>query len=171
MEYTSIRFSKTVQTAQFEPEVVEVHAVLDGEDNLQECAAKLRAEVTAALRGKSSGTTVTKKAATVEEPAEEETATKTTKKVAKKTTKKVVKKVSKKKDIPYDREVKAHKTDFGKILLEVAPTWQKDDDLKAKAKELSGSMAGKMMYSGEGEILASFKEEIEAGMTAGEDDL
>ena len=165
MEYTNISFSKTKQAAQYEPETIEVHATLDPKDNLQECAAILKAEVTAALNGKP-----------VNKPAPAKKAVETTtetpvEKPAPKKKAAAAKKPAKKKDVPYDREVKAHKTDFGKILLEVAPTWQKDADLKAKAKGLSTSMAGKPMYSGEGDILDAFKAEIAAGMTASEDDL
>lgn len=156
MEYTNISFSKTIQTAQFEPEVFEVHATLESGDDLQECAAKLKSEVTAALTGKTASTT---KKASAE------------KKTDKKAAADKKKTAGKKKDIPYDRSVKAHKTDFGKILLEIAPTWQKDADLKAKAKGLSESMDGKAMYSGEGDILDSFKEEIAIGLKSEEDDL
>ena len=169
MDYTNIKYSKTICPADYSPEVIEVHATLDSSDNLQECAAKLKSEVTAALTGKAVKVVVVAKKK-VDEPTEteEETPAPVKKKASKKTTKKAP---AKKKNIAYDRDVEAHKTAFGGLALEIEPTWQTVPEMKVKVKQMSVSMAGKPMYSGEGDILESFKTELAEGLAAGEDDL
>ena len=132
MQITNVRYSKTIQTAQYEPECLEAHAVLEDNDDFEKCAKELRERVSKVLGRKLAATkpestppkAENKPAATAKptakpKPTEEKPKTKA---VAPK----------KKKPIAYNREVKAHQTELGKLLHVEYPEWKKDDDLRAK---------------------------------------
>jgi primosomal protein N' len=68
-----------------------------------------------------------------------------------------------KKTVQYDRSEKSHKTEFGKVLLGLNANWQKE--CAAAAKDASVSLAGTPMMDGEGKVLASFIELVEAAIT------
>jgi len=73
------------------------------------------------------------------------------------------------KQVPYDRENKAHRDEFASILTDRFPDWKK---APTKAKELSVALNGKPIFDSKGEILGSFTDAVVEGMGAtGEDDL
>lgn len=190
MQVTNVRLSKTVQVSQYEPETVEFSAVLEEGECHVEAAQRLREEAYAFF-GKKSGRVDTARTTTSDakgEEAQDDTkeespkAGKGTKKVVKKsssngddsdktTKKKVTKKkvTSKKKNIAYDRDVKAHKTQLGKLLHENFPGWKEDEDMAANAKEASMSLAGVDFLDAEGNVLDSFIEALTEAMGGDEE--
>lgn len=180
MNVTNLTYSKTIQSAQYEPETLEMVAVLEENDDPKKCAQELRATVTEALgrraaagassAGSKSTATSTKSSegkSSGREAAEEASKGKSSKDAKAGSGKGK----TKKKPVAYDRSVKAHKTEFGKILGEHFPDWKKGDDSKERAKTLSEELTGTDMFSGEGELLDSFVDAVKAGMGGEEDDL
>lgn len=167
MQPTNITYSRTVQAAQYEPETLEVVAVLDEGENLEEAAASLRERVSAVL-GRGTRKVAKKEAVREEAPAKEEE--EEAKVEEKKTAKKDAKKTStrKKKAVAYDREVKAHSAELAKILHANFKGWNKDDDMKALAKAASEDLVGADFMDSEGNVLDSFVDAVKERM-AGED--
>jgi len=178
MQVTNVKFSKTVQVSQYEPETVEFAAVLEEGESHVEAAGKLREEAFAFF-GRKAGKVGTNTATTTEPKGESKEAkddskeepveaSKTTKKVTKKSAangsskKKVTK--TKKKNVAYNREVKAHKTQFAGILNENFEGWKADDDMAAAAKQASMDLNGVDMMDGEGKVLESFVEALTTAM-------
>ncbi len=98
---------------------------------------------------------------------------KTTKKVAKKAASKKATKKAAKKDEPitYDRENKDHKKKMASVLNEHFPTWKKDAELGALAKELSGKLVGTPIFDKKGNLLDSFVDAVKDGMATEDDGL
>ena len=175
MNITNITVSKTIQTAQYEPETVEAQAVLEEGDNFEKCAKQLRDQISSVL-GRSNGsttTTTTDTGAGKKETKKE--APKDTKKPSGAGKKEAPKKApkSRKKNVPYNREVKAHQKELGQILHEVCPDWKGSDETKKLAKDASTNLTGEDFMDGEGVILDSFIEAVREAMTsesAGEDE-
>lgn len=168
MEVTTIKFSKTVQVNQYEPETLEVTATLDEGENFEKCAADLRSRVTGVLGGKAGVSTAksTDAGSGAGKKDVEKKAPKNTKKSsgagAEKKTTKATK--SRKKSVAYNREIKAHQTELGKLLHEVSPEWKQDDALKKAAKQASIDLTGEDFMDGEGVILDSFREAVSNAM-------
>ncbi len=168
MDITNIRYSRTVQAAQYEPELLEAHAIMEEGDDFETCAAELRKRVTAVLRGKTVGASTSSNKSGEKGKAEEagaESASETTTKP-----KPPKKKAStrKKKPIVYNREVKAHQTEMGKILTEVCPDWKGSDDTKGKAKKASVDLCGDDFMDADGKVLGSFVDLVRTAMAEDE---
>lgn len=164
MQVTNLRYSKTIQSAQYEPELLEASAVLEDGDDFEKCAIELRSRVTTALGRKAVGPAVA--GAKTNKTVSKADATEPSTTEAKTTTKA---KTRTKKPVTYNREVKAHAKELGKILLAEFPNWKKDEELKVKAKEASTSLVGTDFMTAEGEVLPSFVEAVKEAMTAGDD--
>ena len=129
MEITSINYSKTIQSGQYEPETLGAQATLEAGDDFEKCATSLRAQVTSALGRKADASASTKSTAkagkgakaTATKDADAKASTKPEKPKADKP-----KTAKKKKDVEYNREVKAHQTEMGKVLALVSPDWKSD---------------------------------------------
>lgn len=181
MQVTNVRYSKTVQVNQYEPETIEATATLDEGESLESAVGEIRERVNGLFNGKAGTTeskvssnkgTKTASKSKAKEPVEEESETTSgeSKPAASKTTKKVTKKAAgkkapaKKKAIPYDRSVGAHKKAFGQILHENYPDWKTDSDLGAAAKQASLDLDGEDFMDANGDILPTFMEAIHAAM-------
>jgi len=191
MEVTHISYSKTKQVSEYEPETIKMDASLDEGDDAKECIQELRSVVegsfgggaTVAKKKTSSRRTKAKEAEVVEEEEEEveeapkRTKKKVTKKASagggskKKTTKKKAPARTRKKNVAYDRTVKAHADVFAEILHDNFEGWTKDDELKVLAKKTSVSLVGEDFMDGEGNVLESFVDLILEGMGADDSDL
>ena len=165
MIITGIRVSKTIQTAQYEPETFEAQATLEEGDKFEKCAKELRSQVSSIL-GRTNGTTTTTTESTKGSAESKEKAPKDSKKSSGTGKKEAPKKAakSKKKNVAYNREVKAHQTELGKFLHANFPGWKDDDDMKASAKEASSSLTGTDFMDGEGTILDSFVDALKEAM-------
>lgn len=157
MKLLELRYSRTIKPADYEAETIEIGAKFEEGDDIATVASTLQSEVAGVLGIDGAAVAVN--------PTAKATQSKTTKKVTKKAPAKTTKKVTKKapakkapakKSVPYDRKVKAHKTELGKILFENYPEWDKDEVLAAKAAELSASLEGTDMFDSEGNVLDTF---------------
>ena len=167
MEITNIKYSKTIQSAQYEPETLEAHATLTDGESFEECASELRSIVSVALgRSATKSTTTAAKSAKSGKAEPKEEAPEDIKKSSGAGKKAAPKKASKskKKNVAYNREVKAHQTELGKILHAEFPGWKEDDDLKKNAKAASADLVGKDFMSGEGVVLDSFIDLVKEAM-------
>jgi len=126
--------AKAAKNAKKEAPVKEEEEVAAEEEEAEEVAAEEEEEEVAAE----------------EEEAEEEKPVKTGKK-----------KNFKKKPQSYSRSSEQHKEILSTLLKSVAPDWKKTDDGKARAKDASQKMEGKDFLDEEGEVLQSFKDEVQ----------
>lgn len=157
MNITDLKVSKTIQVNQYEPVTIEAHATIDEGESFEDCATELLSRITNVLTGKKG-----KKAPAADTSSDEED-----KAPAKKSKPEKKKAPKKAKAVAYDREVKAHKKEFGGLLHEHFEGWKEDDDLKAKAKEVSATLTGKDFMDAKGNVLDSFVEALKEEMDDG----
>jgi len=184
MQVTNVRYSKTVQVQQYEPETIEAVATLDEGESLEQAVGEIRKRVNGLFNGKA-GTTESKvtpnKTASERDkpsiksednnsdapsnPSNGGNKTKAPSKTTKKATGKT--KPAKKKTIPYDREVGAHKKAFAQLLHDNYPDWKIDSELGASAKQASLDLVGEDFMDAEGNILPNFAQAVREYMEGG----
>lgn len=171
MKVTEVKYTKRVNTGNYEHEEFGAAAVLDEEDNVLEVFQQLKADVAAAYSGEAVAGGTKKKPkkkeeeeteeeeveeTSTDEESEEESEEETVEEEEKPKSKKKFKKTPQK----YQRDNDAHKDIFGGLLKAVAPDWKKSDEGKAKAKKASMKMEGKEFLNEDGEVLPAFKAEV-----------
>lgn len=72
--------------------------------------------------------------------------------------------------VSYDRTIGSHKKELASIFDELRPGWNKDKELASICKGISEEVNGKPIFDETGEILESFKEEVENLILEGEED-
>ena len=171
MQVTNFRFSKQIQTAQYEPELLEAHVLLDEGEDFLSSVENIRSQITVAL-GRKAGKIVAD--AAVAEPKKKAPAKKTAApkpeapvEVEAAPEKPKAKAPRKTKPIAYNREVKAHQTELAKILNANFDGWKKDDDIRARAKEASIQLTGTDFTDKEGNVLESFTAAVLEAMDDG----
>ena len=157
----------------------EVESITDGGDIVMKSGEEVKATPETTMNHDSGETK--------EEPKEEKKPAKkkaAKKKASKKTSKSAPKEEAKeepkkeepkgpKPSVKYDPNEKAHRQELSGVLHSVCPGWNKDNDLKAKAKSVSREeMTGQYIFDDAGEILQEFRDTVKAKMNdaKGEDE-
>jgi len=170
MQVTKINYGLTVKIGD-DYHKAHLEADLFPGDDYSKAKSELMAEVAAMVKA-IDGAVVTTEPTSPEETPEKKTRAK--RGTAKKEDDKPVEKKTRsraKKVVVYDRDNKDHKKELSATLHEVAPGWNKDADLKAKAGELSKSLVGSDLLGTDGNVLDSFKDAVKEGMVGEGDGL